>query len=297
MKLPSLRQMQYLVSLHEYLHFGRAANACFISQPTLSSAIKELEETLGVNLVERTNRTVAFTLAGEAVVEQCEQVLLQTREIVDSVQQYRTPLTGTLRLGVIPTIAPFLMPDFIARIERNYPQLELYIRENTTQLLMGELISGKLDLLILALPYQAPQAFTKVVFREKLHLAFHKGSRLMKTARIDFNQLPNGSLLLLEDGHCLRDHALSGCQLSNSHTIHTFGVTSLQMLVQMVNRNTGVTLIPQMSIDAGILNGTDVLTRPLPTSRYYRDIGMAWRKASVNADEYELLSLELKKQS
>lgn len=293
MNLPPLRQMQYLVSLHEHLHFGRAASACFISQPTLSSAIKELEESLGANLVERTNRTVAFTSAGEAVVEQCEQILLQTREMVDSVQQYRTPLTGILRLGVIPTIAPFLIPDFVESVKRNYPQLELYIRENTTQQLIEELISGKLDLLILALPYHAPQVLTKVVFREKLHLAFHKESTLIKTNRTDFNQLPDGSLLLLEDGHCLRDHALSGCRLSNSHTIHTFGVTSLQMLVQMVNRNTGVTLIPQMSIDAGILNGTDVLTRPLPKSRYYRDIGMAWRKASVKADEYELLSLEM----
>lgn len=293
MNLPPLRQMQYLVSLHEHLHFGRAASACFISQPTLSSAIKELEESLGANLVERTNRTVAFTSAGEAVVEQCEQILLQTREMVDSVQQYRTPLTGILRLGVIPTIAPFLIPDFVESVKRNYLQLELYIRENTTQQLIEELISGKLDLLILALPYHAPQVLTKVVFREKLHLAFHKESTLIKTNRTDFNQLPDGSLLLLEDGHCLRDHALSGCRLSNSHTIHTFGVTSLQMLVQMVNRNTGVTLIPQMSIDAGILNGTDVLTRPLPISRYYRDIGMAWRKASVKADEYELLSLEL----
>lgn len=293
MNLPPLRQMQYLVSLHEHLHFGRAASACFISQPTLSSAIKELEESLGANLVERTNRTVAFTSAGEAVVEQCEQILLQTREMVDSVQQYRTPLTGILRLGVIPTIAPFLIPDFVESVKRNYPQLELYIRENTTQQLIEELISGKLDLLILALPYHAPQVLTKVVFREKLHLAFHKESTLIKTNRTDFNQLPDGSLLLLEDGHCLRDHALSGCRLSNSHTINTFGVTSLQMLVQMVNRNTGVTLIPQMSIDAGILNGTDVLTRPLPKSRYYRDIGMAWRKASVKADEYELLSLEL----
>lgn len=293
MNIPSLRQMQYLVSLHEHLHFGRAASACFISQPTLSSAIKELEESLGANLVERTNRTVAFTSAGEAVVEQCEQILLQTREMVDSVQQYRTPLTGILRLGVIPTIAPFLIPDFVESVKRNYLQLELYIRENTTQQLIEELISGKLDLLILALPYHAPQVFTKVVFREKLHLAFHKESTLIKTNRTDFNQLPDGSLLLLEDGHCLRDHALSGCHLSNSHTIHTFGVTSLQMLVQMVNRNTGVTLIPQMSIDAGILNGTDVLTRPLPISRYYRDIGMAWRKASVKADEYELLSLEM----
>lgn len=293
MNLPPLRQMQYLVSLHEHLHFGRAASACFISQPTLSSAIKELEESLGANLVERTNRTVAFTSAGEAVVEQCEQILLQTREMVDSVQQYRTPLTGILRLGVIPTIAPFLIPDFVESVKHNYPQLELYIRENTTQQLIEELVSGKLDLLILALPYHAPQVLTKVVFREKLHLAFHKESTLIKTNRTDFNQLPDGSLLLLEDGHCLRDHALSGCRLSNSHTIHTFGVTSLQMLVQMVNRNTGVTLIPQMSIDAGILNGTDVLTRPLPKSRYYRDIGMAWRKASVKADEYELLSLEM----
>jgi len=294
MKLPPLRQMQYLVSLHEHLHFGRAAGACFISQPTLSSGIKELEALFGASLVERTNRTVAFTSAGEAVVEQCEQILIQTSEMVESVQQYRTPLTGPLRLGVIPTIAPFLVPDFIARTKRNYPQLELYIRENTTQLLISELISGKLDLLILALPYHAPQALTKVVYRERLHLAYHRDSGLVKSNRVDFDQLPEGSLLLLEDGHCLRDHALSGCRLSNNHTIHTFGVTSLQMLVQMVNRNIGVTLIPQMSIDSGILSGTDVLTQPLQKSRYYRDIGVAWRKASVKADEYELLSHELR---
>ncbi len=294
MKLPPLRQMQYLLSLHEHLHFGRAANACFISQPTLSSAIRELEETLGANLVERTNRTVAFTSAGETVVAQCEQILLQTREMVDSVQQYRVPLTGSLKLGVIPTIAPFLIPDFVARVRRKYPQLELYIRENTTQLLISELISGKLDLLVLALPYQAPQVFTKVVFRERLHLAFHRESKLLKPGRIAFNQLPDGSLLLLEDGHCLRDHALSGCRISNNHTIHTFGVTSLQMLVQMVNRDIGVTLIPQMSIDSGILSGTDVSNQSLPISRYYRDIGMAWRKASAKGDEYELLSLELR---
>ncbi len=296
MILPSLRQMQYLLSLHEHLHFGRAASACFVSQPTLSSALKELEGTLGASLVERTNRTVTFTAAGEAIVEQCEQILLQTREMVDSAHAYKTPMTGPLRLGVIPTIAPFLMPDLVAKIQRDYPDLKLYIRENTTQILIQELISGKLDLLVLALPYPATQVVSKVIFREKLHLAFHCESKLKEKYQTNFNQLPDGALLLLEDGHCLRDHALSGCRLSSSRPINTFGVTSLQMLVQMVNRNIGVTLIPQMSIDAGILDGTSVLTQALPESRYFRDIGMAWRKASAKADEYELLAAELKNQ-
>jgi LysR family hydrogen peroxide-inducible transcriptional activator len=293
MNLPSLRQMQYLVSLHENLHFGKSASACFVSQPTLSSAIKELEESLGVKLVERTNRSVAFTSVGETVVEQSEQILLQTREMVDSIQGYRKPLTGELRLGVIPTIAPFMIPDFVERTKQKYPDLELYIRENTTQLLIEELLSGRLDLLVLALPYPAPQIVTKIVLREPFHLAHHKDNQLIRSGELNFNRLPEGSLLLLEDGHCLRDHALAGCRLSSNHAIHSFGVTSLQMLVQMVNRDIGITLIPQMSIDTGILIGTDVITRPLPVSRYFRDIGLAWRKASAKADEYALLAQQL----
>lgn len=298
MHLPPIRQMQYLAALHDTMHFGAAAQQVFVSQSTLSSGIKELESFLDIALVERTSRTVAFTPAGLATVKRCKAILLQAQELVDTARQYKEPLVGPLHLGVIPTIAPYLIPQWVTALRNEYPLLQLYLRESTTAQLIRHLLDGKLDLLVLALPYRESAVQTETVFREPLVLAHHRDNHAVTDAvscsPVDFNKLPDESLLLLEDGHCLRDHALSGCQLMRTNKVHTFGATSLQMLIQMVNANLGVTLLPQMAVDQGILAATDVVIRPLP-ERFHRDIGLAWREGAGRTKEIELLADSLRR--
>ncbi|MCB1692657.1 MAG: hydrogen peroxide-inducible genes activator [Pseudomonadales bacterium] len=280
MNLPPIRQLQYLVALQDTLHFGRAATQVNVTQSTLSTGIKELETFLNVPLVERTNKSVIFTGLGNEIAEKAREIITRTEDLVDVARSHANPLSSPIRLGAIPTIAPYLVSHFVKSIRHRYGGLKLYIRENTTAHLMEELAENKLDLVLLALPYEAGQVETHIIYREGMHLAFHKNSKLVDRKRIDFDALPDESLLLLDDGHCLRDHALAGCRLKNHKKIHTFGANSLNMLLQMVDDDLGVTIVPDMAVDAGVLKGTNIETVRLPQSRYYRDIGFAWRKGS-----------------
>ncbi len=292
MHLPPLRQLQYLVALRETQHFGRAAEMVNVTQSTLSTGIKELESFLNVALVERTNKSVAFTELGNRIADKARDILMQTEDLVDDARSLSDPLATPVRLGAIPTIAPYLVSRFVKAIRRRFAGLNLYIRENTTAALVDELIANKLDLLLLALPFEAGQVESMVVFREGMHLAYHSQSQLLKGKRIDFDSLPDETLLLLDDGHCLRDHALAGCRLKNQKKIHTFGANSLDMLLQMVDEDLGVTIVPDMAVKAGVLKGTNIETTQLPISRYYRDIGFAWRKgASREKLFFELMEL------
>jgi len=283
MHLPPLRQLQYLIALQEHLHFGHAAKHLHVTQSTLSTGIRELEKFLGVTLVERTNKSVSFTSLGEKIADRGRYVIMQTEDLVDEARAYSDPLALPVKLGAIPTIAPYVMGDYASKIRDGFKGIQLYIRENTTANLIAELLDNKLDIALLALPYDAGLVETRVVYREGFHLAFHRDSSIISSPdskKFDFDMLPDESLLLLDDGHCLRDHALAGCRLKNHKKIHTFGSNSLQMLVQMVENDLGITLLPDMALKAGILAGSNIVTLKLPTNRFYRDVGFAWRKGN-----------------
>lgn len=283
MRLPPLRQLQYLIALQEHLHFGNAARHLHVTQSTLSTGIRELENFLGVTLVERTNKSVSFTNLGRKIADRGRYVIMQAEDLVDEARAFSDPLALPVKLGAIPTIAPYLMGNYARKIRDNFKGIALYIRENTTANLIAELLDNKLDIALLALPYDAGLVETRVVYREGLHLAFHRGTSIIspgKTNKVDFDKLPDESLLLLDDGHCLRDHALAGCRLKSHKMIHTFGANSLQMLVQMVENDLGITLLPEMALQAGILAGTNIVTQKLPARQFYRDIGFAWRKGN-----------------
>ncbi|MFT6433558.1 MAG: LysR family hydrogen peroxide-inducible transcriptional activator [Candidatus Azotimanducaceae bacterium] len=262
------------------MHFGRAAIQENVSQSTLSSGIKELESFLGVTLVERTNKSVSFTTLGAQITDKARYVLMQTEDLVEQARLSSDPLATPVKLGVIPTIAPYITSKFVVELRKHFSNIKLYIREDTSANLINELINNKLDLALLALPFDAGQINTKIVYREGLQLAYRKKSHLVSEEQLDFDKLPDESLLLLDDGHCLRDHALAGCRLKDQRKLHTFGANSIQMLLQMVDSDLGVTLIPDMAIDAGAIRNTQIVTKPLPRDRFFRDIGFAWRKGT-----------------
>lgn len=276
MHLPPIRQLQYLVALREQLHFGRAAGELNVTQSTLSTGIRELENSLGITLVERTNKSVVFTAAGEDIADRARYVIMQTEDLVSEARSFSDPLALPFKLGAIPTIAPYLVGDYALSLQEHYPGLQLYIRENTTANLIAEILDNKLDIGLLALPYDVGLVETRVIYREGFHLACHKNSKLIDADHPDFDALPDESLLLLDDGHCLRDHALAGCRLRGHKQIHTFGANSLQMLIRMVANDLGVTLVPDMAL--GLLENTDIKATRLPIDTFYRDIGFAWRK-------------------
>jgi LysR family hydrogen peroxide-inducible transcriptional activator len=276
MHLPPIRQLQYLVALREHLHFGHAAQGLNVTQSTLSTGIRELEKTLGITLVERTNRSVAFTAAGDKIADRARYVLMQSEDLVTDARSFTDPLALPVKLGVIPTIAPYIVGDYAYQLQQEYKGLQLYIRENTTANLIAELLDNKLDFAILALPYDVGRVETKVIYREGFHLAYHPQSQIIDPLDPNMDELADETLLLLDDGHCLRDHALAGCRLKNHKTIHTFGANSLQMLLQMVENDLGVTLIPDMAQTG--LQSDRIATTPLDADLFYRDIGFGWRK-------------------
>lgn len=276
MNLPPIRQLQYLVALREELHFGRAARSLNVTQSTLSTGIRELESFLSITLVERTSKSVTFTKAGEDIVDRARYIMMQVEDLVTDARSFTDPLALPVKLGAIPTIAPYCIGDYAYQLQQAFPGLQLYIRENTSANLINELLDNKLDVGLLALPYDVGRVETRIMYREGFHLACHTSSKLIDSKHPDFDSLPDESLLLLDDGHCLRDHALAGCRLRNHKKIHTFGANSLQMLIQMVENDLGVTLIPDMAL--GLLKGTKIKTTRLPPDLFYRDIGFAWRK-------------------
>ena len=293
-RLPTVKQLSYLVALDETRHFGRAAEQCFISQSAFSVAIRELENLVGVQLVDRTNKSVALTAEGSLFVHRARAVIEEIEAMVDSVTHGGEPLSGRLKLGVIPTIAPFLLPVLLDQLRGEYPQLQLYIREQQTAVIYQELIAGELDLLLLALPWPLRQAESRVLFSDPFRLAYRADTDKIDPKNYDPETLPVGSVLLLEDGHCLRDHALSACQLGASSAINSFKGSSLQTLVQMVDADLGVTYLPDIACRSNLLDGTGVLTHDLGTTAS-RDIGLAWRSGSAREADFELFAQKVLK--
>ncbi len=296
--LPTIKQLQYLISLHEHGHFGRAADASFVSQSTLSAGIRELESLLGVTLVERSRRVVRFTALGEQVVAKAQMVLRQAEELSDLVQAAGKPLSGQLRMSVIPTIAPFVIPHLLPRLKRERPDLKLLLREETSQDALESLHHGRADCVLLALPFDTGDVEIEHIRDDALYVAFPKDDPRDPPASIAPDMIEPaisaGRLLLLEDGHCLRDHALAACNRSELRASASMIGTSLHTLVQMVDHDLGLTMLPQMALDAGILNGTDVVARPVESDTAKREIVLVWRKNSPREADFRLLAEELR---
>ncbi|AWW74376.1 LysR family transcriptional regulator [Erythrobacter sp. KY5] len=292
--LPTIKQLQYLVALHEHGHFGRAADASFVSQSTLSAGIRELESLLGVTLVERSRRVVRFTSLGEQVVAKANKLLREAEELSDLVQAAGKPLSGQLRMSVIPTIAPFMIPRLLPRLKKERPDLQLMLREETSHDALESLQHGRADCVLLALPFDTGEADWVHIADDPLFVAFPKDDPRDPPAAIPPEMIDQGRLLLLEDGHCLRDHALAACNRSELRASASMIGTSLHTLVQMVDNDLGLTLLPEMAIDAGILNGTEVVARPVESENAKREIVLAWRKNSPREADFRLLADELR---
>ena len=297
MILPTLKQLQYLVALHDHGHFGRAADATFVTQSTLSAGLRELEGLLAAVLVERTRRVVRFTPLGERVVAKARRVLREAEELSDLARAAAKPLSGELRLGVIPTIAPFMLPRVLPSLRRKWPELRLYLREETTPQACESLARGNLDCILLALPYACGDIAHISLFDDPLYVAFPGGSlngHALQDETVAADVIAPDNLLMLEDGHCLKDHALAACNRPELRAGAQMLGTSLHTLVQMVDNGLGVTLLPKMAIDAGILEGTNVDARPLRAAHPSRDIALVWRANSPRAKEFLILAEELK---
>ncbi len=290
MHLPTVKQLQYLTALHAHGHFGRAAAACFVTQSTLSSGIRELETLLGVILVERTRRVVRFTPLGERIAAKAQGVLRETEALAELAQAAGRPLAGELRMGVIPTIAPFLLPRILPLLRDQYPDLKLFLREEMSGAACEALGRGTLDCVLLALPYACGDIAHARLFDDPFYLAFHESEMADPPARLPPEAIDEHRLLLLEDGHCLKDQALAACSRPELRAEAAILGTSLHTLVQMVDNRLGLTLVPKMAIDAGILGGTHVVARPLDAPRASREVALVWRTSSPRRAEFELLA-------
>jgi LysR family transcriptional regulator, hydrogen peroxide-inducible genes activator len=292
--LPTIKQLQYLVALHEHGHFGRAADASNVSQSTLSAGIRELESLLGVTLVERSRRVVRFTPLGNAVVAKAHRLLREAEELSDLVQASGKPLAGELRMSVIPTIAPFLLPRILPRLRRERPALKLFLREETSGGAVESLHHGRADCVLLALPFATGEVDYEHICDDRLFVAFPKGDPPEPPESVPSSMIDPDRLLLLEDGHCLKEHALAACSRPELRGSAAMIGTSLHTLVQMVDNGLGMTMLPEMAIEADILHGTQVVARPLKARHNTREIALIWRKNSPRADEFRLLAKELR---
>jgi LysR family transcriptional regulator, hydrogen peroxide-inducible genes activator len=292
--LPTIKQLQYLVALRESGHFGKAAEACFVTQSTLSAGLRELETLLGMTLVERTRRVVRFTPLGERIADKAVRVLREAEELAEMARSEGQPLHGELRMGVIPTIAPFLLPAMLPKLRNEWPKLKLYLREETSQAACDALHRGQLDCVLLALPYACGDVESAPIFDDRLFVAFPQGEAPLG-ASIEVAAIDENRMLLLEDGHCLKDHALSACNRPELRAHAAMMGTSLHTLVQMVDNGLGVTFVPAMAIEAGILDGTNVSAKPLNSAHNFRTIALIWRRSSAREGEFQLLAGALRR--
>ncbi len=282
--LPTLRQLQFFMALVRRESFSKAAEDCLVSQSTLSSAIKEMEGLLGQQLVDRSTRSFALTPAGEEVSVRAAAILASTEDLVRAAGE-RRPLEGAFYLGVIPTIAPFVLPRATAALRKEYPKLELYLREDLTAALAERLSAGLIDAALMAFPYEMPGADMVEIGEDPFWFACAPDHPLARNKKIDKDALKSCQLLLLEDGHCLREHALDACRLVDRDVAASFGGTSLFTLAQMARSGLGATLLPDMAVRQGLAKNAGLIAIPFADPKPARKIGVAWRKGSGRRDE------------
>ncbi len=284
--LPSLQQLRYLIALDEERHFGRAAEKSFITQSTLSASLRDLESTLDVTLVERDRRHVAFTAIGDAVVARARDLLSQANDLAELCASSRNPLTGTFRLGVIPTIAPFALPTSLATVRTQFPKLKLFLREDLTAVCIERLLASALDAALIALPYDLPAGIDTLSLFDDEFLFVTADAKLGSAQLpLPIEQIDTDQLLLLEDGHCLREHAIAACSLQTTQTHRTLSATSLITLIHMVASGLGHTLLPELAIAGGVLSGSSLYARRFVPRGPARTIALAFRKTSARRSE------------
>ena len=276
----NLRDLGYLVAVAEHKHFGRAADACFVSQPTLSTQLKKLEEFLGVVLIERSNRQVMLTPVGESIVAQAQQVLREADQLVGIADAHRDPFGGEFKLGLIPTIAPYLLPKILVPIRKAFPNLNMQLTESQTSVLLALLKRGDIDAAVLALPHDEDFLDDAFLYREPFYLAVSKQHAYAKRKTVNLKDLDGQDVLLLEDGHCLRDQALDVCHAQGAVENSNFRATSIETLRQLVVADVGVTLVPELAM-LGRQSGLAYV--PFKGQAPHRDIGLCWRNTSTRA--------------
>jgi LysR family transcriptional regulator, hydrogen peroxide-inducible genes activator len=282
----SLRQLRYLESLAETRHFGHAAEACAVSQPALSMQIKELEDELQVSLVERRKSGVELTEQGEEIARRARTILASVRDLLDYAKHQEGVLSGVLKLGAIPSIAPYLLPAALPELQRRFPALNLQLRETVTENLVRELVTGDLDLILVALPIDDPEVETLYLFDDRFILATKATPRNRRFRHASAGMISQERLLLLEEGHCLRDQALSYCHMLTPEARDSFGASSLATIVQMVANGYGITLLPEMAIASEIHTPGDIRLLRFRAPEPKREIGLAWRKTSPRKADF-----------
>jgi len=276
----NFRALQYFVKLAELKHFSNAANACFVSQPTLSTQIRKLEEELGVSLVERAPRQIMLTPIGEDIAHRAKHVLRDIEHIKDAARRSKDPETGTIKLGIFPTLAPYLLPHVIPNIRGQYPDLRLQLAEEKTEDILAMLDQGRLDAGLLALPVEEHGMEMEILFEEPFVAAMPASHPLTDKQTITLKDLEGEELLLLEEGHCLRQQALAVCALAGAHERVDFHATSMETLRQMVATNAGVTLMPVLSVKPPVASTDNIVLRPFVSPAPSRTIALVWRSSS-----------------
>ncbi len=290
--LPTPQQLRYLTALAEFQHFGRAAEACAVTQSTLSAGLLALERQIDARILDRdSGKRVMFTPLGRELVERAQEALTALAAVVETADASRAPMSGKLRLGVIPTVSPFLLPRLMPALRRTFPALRLYLREDTTRNLVEDLGNGRLDLALLALPCACAGTDTLKVARDPFCAALPAGHPLARQDVVTTSSLAAETLLLLEDGHCLRDQALTACGMERDDGRGgEFAATSLHTLVQMVAGGLGCTILPEIAVRAGITDGTGIVLRRIAGEGAYRTLGFAWRPGAARASEFRALA-------
>ena len=286
----SFRQLEYFVAVAERLSFRAAADACFVTQPGLSAQLKDLERMLGVQLFERSQRTVLLTPAGETLLPLARGILTASGEFVDLARSLTRPLSGTLRLGVIPTVAPYLLPKTLPALRRRYPQLQVRLHEDLTHRLLELLSHGRLDLLLVALEADLGNVSTLALATDPFVVAVPAQHRLAKRKRVTEADIAAEQVLLLDDGHCLRDQALAVCHTSGASEVGDLRASSLNTLVQMVAGGLGITLLPRLSLEVEAPQLSQIVILPFRKPEPSRTIGLVWRTTSPRAHEFQLLA-------
>jgi LysR family hydrogen peroxide-inducible transcriptional activator len=285
-----LKDLRYLVAVADERHFGRAAQKCFVSQPTLSAQLKKLESYLGVQLIERQPKHVTLTEAGQEIVSRARRMLEAGDEVIALARGHRDPLAGRLRIALLPTIGPYLLPKVAPKIHKNLPRLELHLYEYQTAPMLEKLHLGDIDVGILALPVDLEGFESRVLYDEPFTVALPERHRLASRSTIRVDDLENETLLLLEDGHCLRDQALEVCSRVGLHESQDFRATSLETLRQMVATGSGITLLPELASRGAYGNARGVVTRPFARPVPVRRIGAVWRKTSARRPAIEAVA-------
>ena len=286
----NLKELEYLIAVDDERHFHRAAEKCFVSQPTLSGQLKKLEDELGVLLVERNNRQVSMTEVGKAVALRARTIIADVKEIKTIAQTYHDPMVGELRVGIIPTIAPYLLPIIMSPLNKHFPKLKIWLYEYQTHVLLEKLRNADLDCLILALPIEKHDFVEQDLFREPFRLAIKKGEKLTKQKLINMSDIAHKELLLLEEGHCLREHVLDACVLAGVKEKGQYQATSLETLRHMIGEGMGMTLMPELAVPSKTTKADSVRYLEFSDPKPNRRIGMLYRKNSYREEMFDSIS-------